>query len=779
MSNLSVDQQTRGTSAFTWAQDDVGTEFSNLPEMTISTGGPQALRHLRLTRGFLIALGLSILFLILTAYQSAATLFSRIEQTSVMRAASGAAVSGRIGVELAWFLTAQVALHVAFAAAAWGLAIASAMIWQNAREKFGRIVVGWFSLLAAATIAYNAYWYPRTLMGAYYNDVVSVSVGPWPVAKLVYWGVVAFAAIISAAAIWRVGRPAVVARPSRGALVALTAIVAGVASVLWAEAGPLLERNGGERRPHVIILGLDSLRLEHLKRFGGSGATPNIDQFLAEADLLRDTTTPAARTFSSWTAILTGRSPTVTGARFNLAARNSVAANPTIGDVLRERGYRAVYSTDEVRFANIDETFGFDQVITPRIGASDFLIGTYNELPLASVVINTRLGHWLFPFSHANRGVATMFRPETYLGRVDRELSFESPTLFIAHLTAAHWPYYVSDTPFGISDPDGVGEHPLYHIGLETADQMFGQMIALLRRKGALENSLVVILSDHGEAFGLPGDRLFGENLHAFVEGLRAPIKMNAFGHGQSVLSPAQFKVLLGFRSFGEFQGLRSAGREWDIPVTVEDIAPTILNLLAVPGDPLNATGMSLFHVLRDEQPDEPTFAMDRVRFTETDLSVLPAADGGVDEIGTARKNSMFFRVDQSTGRLEISEPVEPLAVAFKERAAFSKDELLAALPAGPDAHQYLLFDLATGNGRLLLERPGSEQPESQRLWDALHSHFGAELKPAVAVTREDWPRIDQEWRDFFSPRNGRTRQRLDEENHVTVATEMTAGAGN
>ncbi len=110
------------------------------------------------------------------------------------------------------------------------------------------------------------------------------------------------------------------------------------------------------------------------------------------------------------------------------------------------------YSTDEVRFANIDETYGFDQAITPPIGASDFLIGTFNELPLASVVINTRVGQVLFPFSYANRGAATLFRPETYLARLDRELRFDQPTLLMAHLTASHWPYYVSDVPLGAGE---------------------------------------------------------------------------------------------------------------------------------------------------------------------------------------------------------------------------------------------------------------------------------------------------------------------------------------
>ena len=80
------------------------------------------------------------------------------------------------------------------------------------------------------------------------------------------------------------------------------------------------------------MIGIDSLRLDELKRFGGTGLTPNLDRFLEHADVFADSTTPAARTFSSWVAILTGRAPTETGARFNLGARCG-RANPTIADV--------------------------------------------------------------------------------------------------------------------------------------------------------------------------------------------------------------------------------------------------------------------------------------------------------------------------------------------------------------------------------------------------------------------------------------------------------------
>ena len=244
--------------------------------------------------------------------------------------------------------------------------------------------------------------------------------------------------------------------------------------MLAAGARPGTAAEQAETRPNVILLGIDSLRLAELRRFGGTGTTPHLDEFLARADIVPDTTTPVARTFPSWISILTGRSPRETGARYNLADRRSLKIAPTIGDVLRRSGYRTVYATDEVRFANIDETYGFDQVVTPPIGASDFLIGTYNELPLASVVVNSRLGQLLFPFSYGNRGVASLFQPDTFLSRLDREVSFDGPTLFVTHLTASHWPYYVSDTTFGAAEKSHPDDHPLYRVGLQTADAMFG-----------------------------------------------------------------------------------------------------------------------------------------------------------------------------------------------------------------------------------------------------------------------------------------------------------------
>jgi hypothetical protein len=719
--------------------------------VTTIDAGPStpASSGLPLRRGLLVASLLSIFYLVGTAYTTVVSLVNRVESTDVMAAVSDDIWSARIASQMAYFMTAQVALHLAMGALAWLLARATLELWPGLRQKFVRVVVGWFSLLAGAALAFNALWYPRTFFGAHYHDSTVARLGPLHVGQWIYGSVSIAAALVLLAAGVHVYQQMHAGRRRRWLAVVATVIALAGAAVL-VDRFDLFSRVHASKQPNVILLGIDSLRLEELERFGGkAGRLAHVDEFLKDADVVRDASTPMPRTYGSWVSILSGRSPAVTGARNNLTPRDEVVPNPTIADVLRQHGYQTVYSTDEVRFANIDESFGFDKVVTPPIGASDFIIGTYNELPLASVVINTRLGQVLFPFSYGNRGAATMFEPATYLGRLDRELHFDRPTFLIVHLTAAHWPYYTAETPFGVSVKKHPEDRPMYRIGLKTVDAMYGQVISMLRRKGALDNAIVVTLSDHGEALALPNDSFMKNG--AFVKNLGSPLKVLDVGHGQSVLSQTQYKILLGFRTFAKAGGVTSQGRDLPQLTTTEDIAPTLLDLLGIDASPLQSQGESLAAVLRAEGTPAVPAGPERIRFTETDLSVIPAPDGTVDEVSTAKAVSSFFGIDPSSSRIFIRHNMLPLARAYKERAAFTSRHLLAALPAGPDAHQYVYFDIATGGGELLLARPGPELDEGQRLWDALTEHFAGELMTPRRIRVQDWPVIATQWRKYFS----------------------------
>ena len=114
-----------------------------------------------------------------TAYTSAATLVDRVASTDVIRAASGGAWIGKDRLGSGHFPGNTALLHLVFAGLTWLLACATSIVSETARAKFGRIVVGWFCLLAGAALVYNALWYPRTLIGAYYHHAVAMPVGPF------------------------------------------------------------------------------------------------------------------------------------------------------------------------------------------------------------------------------------------------------------------------------------------------------------------------------------------------------------------------------------------------------------------------------------------------------------------------------------------------------------------------------------------------------------------------------------------------------------------------
>jgi hypothetical protein len=254
-----------------------------------------ASRDLRLRRGFWLALSLALVFLAGTAVQSAATLSWRV-RGSLMTAATGAMWSGQIGREILYFLVALLFLHLAFGAVIWGLGLATTVVWPGARERFGQIVLLWFCLMAAAAIAYNVVWFPRTGLGAYYHDAAATPLGPFAAGQVLYLLVTAAAVLVVLAAAWAVARRIGFARLRLPLGIGAAVLAMIVVSALVAGHRSSAKAAVVQQQPHVILLGVDSLRLDQLQRFGGTGVTKHLDQFLAKADIVRDTTTPAART---------------------------------------------------------------------------------------------------------------------------------------------------------------------------------------------------------------------------------------------------------------------------------------------------------------------------------------------------------------------------------------------------------------------------------------------------------------------------------------------------
>jgi hypothetical protein len=704
-------------------------------------------------KGLGLAAFLAAALFAIPLFQTLTTFFIRLYEADVMlRAVGNVSLGSRVSLDVALFALGLLILHGLFALTVHALALLTEYAWPAARGSRRGLVALWFALSIAAILMLNAEWFPRSHAGTYYTGLASRNLGPLSVAEAVALLVAGLAGVAAVVAIVRVLQR--VGAACRGNSVLYLSAVSVVAFIVVAMSRGAAPAEAEPGKPNVVILGLDSLRLEELRRFGGRGWTPNLDAFLKDADLFPDSVTPLGRTFPSWMSILTGKAPRSTGAIFNLVRREDVSPTPTIADLLTAQGYTTVFATDEVRFSNIDESYGFDRIITPPIGAADFLIAQVGDLPLSNVVASTPLGRVLLQYIHANRGVAFLYRPASFIGRIRTELPEDGPLLVAIHLTAAHWPYFHADTPLGLQNEIIDGSTPVYREALQTADRMFGDVVQVLQSKGVLENALVIVLSDHGEALGVPADALLN-GLDGRVAGLDVPVQVLNWGHGQSVLSPVQYQVLLGFRGFGTHATIGTQGRDLMHPASLEDVVPTVMDLLDA--NCPSVDGVSLAPSLRSPGSDG-AWQAPRIRFTETDIRVAPSDDGALEEADAARQAAQLFEVDPTSGWLHLRPSmIEPL-VMMKERAALDETRLLAALPVAPDRHQYLLVDRKSGQGRVLASRPDSTDLGAQRLWDALYDNFGVELKPPVLVTLEVQEQLAHEWAEHPAWNQGSSR---------------------
>jgi hypothetical protein len=603
--------------------------------------------------------------------------------------------------------------HLLFGLAAFGLArLTEAACTGKPPARRGWLVGGWFALLVGAMMAANVTGHPSSRFVSE-DSWFLIAIGGLRVATvyLAASGALVAFLLVRAARHLRTVTPAPAVALGG---VAAALVLAGVALPL-ATAG--IARNGlVAASPHVVIIGIDSLRAD-VTGAGDASLTPNVDAYLAGAHRFTDTTTPLARTYGSWVSILTGRHPVATHARYNLMPRALVDDGVTLPDALRSRGYRTIYATDEVRFANIDQSFGFDQLVTPPIGASDFLLGYAGDMPLVNLLATTGIGGWLFPENHANRAAHATYQPQDFVDRLDDEVVIERPTFLTVHLTLSHWPYNWA----GLARPTTPQQfRPAYRRAVAEVDRQFRQVMDLLADKGVLENAVVVVLSDHGEALGYDSDSMLRKT------GSSREVWDSLWGHGTSVMSPHQYSVLLAMRAYGRATLPGSPGTHaW--PVSLEDVRPT-LEEFATGQATGGLDGISLLPYLAE--PGRASALARRVRFTETDFNTASTLAGRYEASGIIDEAAVFYELEPDSGWMRLRQEKLPMLLARKQRAALSSQSLLAAIP-DPDGRylRFLYTDRHDPVPRLLEARPDpGRDPEAARLWDALQARFPGEL---------------------------------------------------
>jgi arylsulfatase A-like enzyme len=662
----------------------------------------------RPTAGLLIAVFGSELFLALSFLRVWGDANSLIFRTSIIDATLNEPIwDTALAWHIAAFVGALLLLHFVLGVAIWCLAKLSRRAWPNSGNSV-RVWSGFWLVSATVWILLaNATWFPSTALGKPYADFAQASLlglNALDVATIAVGTVVAWVLGHTAVALWPFAR--------RHAKWSIGALTAGGSAAAFASFGlpghePAVNRN----EPHVIVIGLDSVRPDALYAPDGRNLAPALNEFLAGAVVFSDTLTPLARTFPSWTSIVSGKHPHSTGAVMNLLTRELIDEGDTLPRLLGEAGYRTVYATDEVRFSNLDQSYGFEEMLAPPMGAADFLVGFFSDSPFMNLLVNTRAGELLFPYAYANRAIATTYDPDTFVRRIANRVRFDEPTLLATHFTLVHWPYtWASTRPDEQKQP----MPELYQGAVERLDRQFNDLLGSLRERGALDNAIVVVLSDHGESMGEPASVADDEHAKRHIRHLQKSV-----GHGTSVFARDQYRVLLAMRSFGAEQLPTPSGIRITAPASLEDITPTLTDALGLrPRGTFD--GISWLPELRGAAGENRAA---RVRFMETEFSPAGFASGVVLTMRNVRGAAAYYRVDAKTGRVLIRAERLPQLLATRQYAAVRGEELLAAVPSESTREQHVLYVESPGSAPVWFSSPPTAGAPHE-LWNALSARF-------------------------------------------------------
>lgn len=343
-------------------------------------------------------------------------------------------------------------------------------------------------------------------------------------------------------------------------------------------------------RPHVIVIVWETTRADHLSAYGYPlRTTPNLEVMAAEGLLFEQNSSAAPWTLPSVASIFTGLDPTAHG------VREFEDVLPAKADTLAERMQRQGYHTAALAVNSIFEADrGLEQGFDHYFGQGD-VGGPQLLQELQSWHAARPTDKPFFLYLHLFEPHCPYDPPETYAGVFEpRPEALRSGRSY----TRDQW-----DRLFGcfqLPAPGRPGEPVLeidpylsaYDAELHYADHLTGLILQSFASRGLLDDSLVLVLGDHGEEFLEHGDHGHGRSL--YQESIHVPLIVRPPG--------------------GPGRRAEFAGRRVALPTSSLDVTSTVLA----------ATGLSVDLHGRDLSPAWETGALpadwtDRPIFAGTD----------------------------------------------------------------------------------------------------------------------------------------------------------------
>ena len=332
------------------------------------------------------------------------------------------------------------------------------------------------------------------------------------------------------------GRTVAVVRSGR-IMAAVFLIVAGVgaASRAYRERGASSGLTAPAGSPNVLLIILDTVRAASLSLWGGRAGTPNLDALAAAGVRFEQAVSPAPWTLPAHASLFTGLWPHEHGADWRTSLGDRA---PTLAEVLASQGYRTggfvanlIYTSREhgldrgfqvyrdyrrspgaiIRAASLGQMLVTATIVRRVTGYRD-VAGRKPAREVNREFLDWQRGNDPRPwFAFLNYFDAhSPYLPEApYAGRYSANLP---PRRFDQY---RYWSVEGGIANWKALSPDEVkAERAAYEEAITELDHDIGLLLDELRRRGALDRTLILLTSDHGELFGEHDTHSHGNSLY-------------------------------------------------------------------------------------------------------------------------------------------------------------------------------------------------------------------------------------------------------------------------
>jgi arylsulfatase A-like enzyme/Tfp pilus assembly protein PilF len=391
--------------------------------------------------------------------------------------------------------------------------------------------------------------------------------------------------------------------------------------------------------PHnVLLITLDTTRRDYVGFMGRTPSpTPMLDHLAQFSVVFDDAITAVPLTLPSHTTIHTGLYPAAHGVRDNTLYRVPPEAH-TLAEILKEHGYAT--RADVAAFV-LDPCFGLDQGFD-RYRAPPRTVSRVDAVSKTDLDAKTMVDRAIEDVNELTKAPAETADPKSGGGA---KSATSKPFFLWLHLFDPHFPYTPPEPPKltakEAADPV-LSQKRMYEQEIRCMDRELGRLFALLEEKKLLDDLVIVVCGDHGESL-----RDAPEGAHGFFlydPTVRVPLLVHAPGVGP---------------------------RRVPVPVSLVDVTPTVLALLAVDVAGERFDGLDLGPWMREPSlaPPDRDLMLETL-FAWTNFAWAPSfgcTHGPVKYVHSAREE-LFDRATDPEEKRNLFTPGEPRAAALSRR---------------------------------------------------------------------------------------------------------------